>query len=253
MHGGATALVGADDLGGALAPSRIDARGRRAAACARRSARCRAATAPRRTGRPSRARPPPRAGARTSGCSRLAPLHAPRAWHPPDVQPRRSCPARPPVALEQGPRAAPESIDSSARRPPPRRVPGQAARRRWRRRHSSPPSSAPCPARPRRTERSTAAFSAGSPAPTARVIRRLHPEVDGMYLVGVEVRRRSARPRGSARPRENSSSPSALDTTSALSVPSAMSAAAIVLDAPASETPITWRVAPAGLVSGPGG
>src|SRR3954447_23062921 len=48
-----------------------------------------------------------------------------------------------------------------------------------------------------------------------------------------------------------SSSPSALDTTSALTAPSLASAPAIVSRYAGSETPISWRVAPAGLVSGP--
>src|SRR3954452_19212732 len=48
-----------------------------------------------------------------------------------------------------------------------------------------------------------------------------------------------------------SSRPSALDTTSALIAPSRASAPAIVSRKPGSETPITWRCAPAGLVNGP--
>src|SRR3954453_1236784 len=48
-----------------------------------------------------------------------------------------------------------------------------------------------------------------------------------------------------------SSRPSAEDTTSALRAPSRDSAPAIVSRNPGSETPMTWRVAPAGLVSGP--
>src|SRR4051794_28326890 len=48
-----------------------------------------------------------------------------------------------------------------------------------------------------------------------------------------------------------SSRPSAEDTTSALRAPSRASAPAIVSRKPGSETPISWRVAPAGLVSGP--
>src|SRR3954470_14537136 len=48
-----------------------------------------------------------------------------------------------------------------------------------------------------------------------------------------------------------SSRPSAEDTTSALRAPSRASAPAIVSRNDASDTPMTWRVAPAGLVSGP--
>src|SRR5690349_11132069 len=48
-----------------------------------------------------------------------------------------------------------------------------------------------------------------------------------------------------------SSRPSALDTTSALRAPRRASAPAIVSRKCASLTPITWRIAPAGLVSGP--
>src|SRR4051812_41206370 len=48
-----------------------------------------------------------------------------------------------------------------------------------------------------------------------------------------------------------SSRPSALDTTSALRAPRRASAPAIVSRKPGSETPMTCRVAPAGLVSGP--
>src|SRR4051794_18573324 len=48
-----------------------------------------------------------------------------------------------------------------------------------------------------------------------------------------------------------SSSPSSLDTTSALTAPSRASAPAIVSRKRASETPISCRLAPAGLVSGP--
>src|SRR3954463_6699532 len=48
-----------------------------------------------------------------------------------------------------------------------------------------------------------------------------------------------------------SSRPSALDTTSALRAPRRASAPAIVSRNAGSETPISWRVAPAGLVSGP--
>src|SRR3954447_5913732 len=48
-----------------------------------------------------------------------------------------------------------------------------------------------------------------------------------------------------------SSRPSALDTTSALSAPSRASAPAIVSRKWGSDTPISWRVAPAGFVSGP--
>src|SRR3954470_750797 len=48
-----------------------------------------------------------------------------------------------------------------------------------------------------------------------------------------------------------SSRPSAEDTTSALRAPSRASAPAIVSRKLGSDTPISWRVAPAGLVSGP--
>src|SRR4051794_17045671 len=48
-----------------------------------------------------------------------------------------------------------------------------------------------------------------------------------------------------------SSRPSALDTTSALRAPKRASAPAIVSRKPGSDTPMTWRRAPAGLVSGP--
>ena len=48
-----------------------------------------------------------------------------------------------------------------------------------------------------------------------------------------------------------SSSPSSLETTSAFSAPRRASAPAIVSRNAGSETPMTWRAAPAGLVSGP--
>ena len=49
----------------------------------------------------------------------------------------------------------------------------------------------------------------------------------------------------------SSSSPSALETIIALRAPSLASAPAMTSRKRPSETPITWRVAPAGLVSGP--
>ena len=83
------------------------------------------------------------------------------------------------------------------------------------------------------------------------VVRGLDPEVLGAHVVCVEFVARSARPRGWARPRRTRRGHprSTLPGPSRCRAPGARGRSSSM--SPASETPITWRVAPAGLVSGP--
>ena len=106
------------------------------------------------------------------------------------------------------------------------------------------------PGSPSRTDLSTAAFSSGVPAPTAASFAGSNPKSSGLTSYESNSSLFSSTTRvGPAT--ENSSRPSALDTTNALSVPRARSACPIGSITSACETPITWRVAPAGFVSGP--
>ena len=106
------------------------------------------------------------------------------------------------------------------------------------------------PSAPSSTRRITAAFSSGVPAPTAPSGCRSRPSCSGATSYSSSLPSLSSTTRV-APETLNSSRPSSLDTTSALRAPSSPRAAAIVPRYPGSDTPITWRVAPAGLVSGP--
>src|SRR5918994_4580990 len=94
------------------------------------------------------------------------------------------------------------------------------------------------------------AFCSGVPAPTAPSAEGARPASSGVTSYVESTPSFSSTTRV-APETENSSRPSSLDTTKALSAPSSPSAAAIVSILPGSETPITWRRAPAGFVSGP--
>ncbi len=108
--------------------------------------------------------------------------------------------------------------------------------------------SAPGP--PSSTRRATPAFFSGVPAATASRGALASPTDSGV------TRWASSRPSRSSTTRVgpetlSSSSPSSLDTTSACSHPSSPRAPATMSRKRPSETPISCRVAPAGLVRGP--
>ena len=222
-------------------------------ACARRSATCRGATAPRRTGRPSRPTSTSRSSS-DSGRSRLRAVDAPRAWRSTRSS-RRGAHAR--VSARRSARAR------RARRPsrsPPRRARTPSASESARPAHVDRGAGvqhrqrrARCPAPPSSTAAQERARSRpGVPAPTAPSVRRLEPDLLGASRRRCRCRRRSARPRGSApRPRTRRGHPrSTLPMPSR--VPSSPSARRHRLQlCPGRDTPITWRRAPAGLVSGP--
>src|ERR1700716_3552706 len=106
------------------------------------------------------------------------------------------------------------------------------------------------PASPARIARVVAAFSSGVPPATASGAAAPRPTSPGSTpyrsMLWPLTSTTWVRP-----PVLISSSPSSLDTTSALSTPSCASAPAIVSRKAGSATPTSWRVAPAGLVSGP--
>ena len=107
------------------------------------------------------------------------------------------------------------------------------------------------PRLPSRTVAQHARVALGRARGDRAVAGRLEPDLLRRDVVQRPAGRRSARPRGwcpkprTRRVRRRSTLPGRAR------VPSSPSAAAIVSRKSGSETPITWRVAPAGLVSGP--
>ena len=129
----------------------------------------------------------------------LAPVRSPRAWPPPGRPDARSRPARLHVAVEHVARGA--RVDRLlGRRGARRRASRHGRPRRSRRPRSSRPCERSVPVVPSSTERRTAAFSSGVPAPTAASSAGSIPKSCGTHVVGVEAVRRSARPRAWARP-----------------------------------------------------
>src|SRR5215210_3297712 len=106
------------------------------------------------------------------------------------------------------------------------------------------------PGSPSRMRRVVAALASGVPPPMASGSARASPTSSG----ATSYVRSSPPSTSTTRVVAEvliSSRPSALETTSARSAPSRASAPAIVSRNAGSETPMTWRVAPAGFVSGP--
>ena len=140
---------------------------------------------------------------------------------------------------------------SAPRRARPRRACRRGPPRRSRRRRSARPASARC--RPCRTStsRSTCAFCSGVPAPTAPSAERSRSDLVGRHVVARETAvsqlHHPGRPGDrelvqaiGARHYQGTSPPQALPARP----PSSRASTG-------SETPITWRSAPAGFVSGP--
>ena len=251
--GRAAALVGEHDLGDSSRP-----RGSRpptaSAACARRSATCRGATAPRANGRPSRAGRRPRARARTAGARACAARTPSRVALDQLVQPDAHAPCSPP---RSGPARRARRRSRSTPRPAarPRRASRRGRRRRSRRRRSARASERSVPGvAGQDVARSTAALRVGRAGAHGGVVRAARSP----KLLGVSPRRRRTRPSAQL---DHAGGPGDTRTRRAhrrstlpgpSPAPRAASAEADRLElAPGSETPITWRVAPAGLVSGP--
>ncbi len=160
---------------------------------------------------------------------------------------------RAPGCVPRSDRALPAPRPRRSTRPPstrPRQSSPRGRRRRSRRRRSTASATRSGPGAPARTSRATSALRSGDPERRESSGAGSTPSSSGV------TEKASTRPSLTSITRVSpdtliSSSPSTLDTTKPLRHPRAASAEATVSSLVPSETPITWRVAPAGLVNGP--